>query len=375
MNAATLAGALGALGLLLPGAGQAGRFENGLSATLSAEYDSNPGLSATAADAVWRLSAAPAYSLNRSVGPDEWSARLGLHLERSSNESVSSDRRDPNLSLVWRHLTPTGAVGLSAGYEKASTRVTELRDTAFVAADGSRVSQSLGANWSHALDQRRNLSLNASYADVGYSGTSLNDYANLSVGATLSDAWDELTERYLRLNASRYDPQAGGGAARESDSYDVSAGIRLKRTDKLDLDLSAGMNRTVAQTSRTGWQGGLSLKYDMDARSAFAFSLGRSVAASGSGGFLESDQLSLRWNHALSDTQSVGADLSWNKSRSATTGDTRQLNLWGSRALGDLWSIRLSYGFRQRQGGGVAEASGHLLALTLSYAHPDFLDF
>lgn len=377
MNAATLAGALGALGLLLPGAGQAGRFEHGLSAGLTAEYDSNPALSASAANAVWRLTASPAYSLKRAAGADEWDARLGLRLERSSNAAVSAGREDPSLNLSWRRATPTGGFGLSLGYEKASTRVTEFQDTGLVAADGSRVSQSLAGNWSLALDERRSLAFNASHSAVSYRGGTLTDYRSLGAGLTYSMAWDERAEPYLRLSASRHAPDAGAA----SNSYDFLAGLRLSRSERLNLDLAAGLNRTVssgasnASGSRGGWQGSVKLDYALDPRSNFSLDLGRSVASSGGGGFSESDQLAVHWSRALAERDTLGADLSWRKSRTLTAGDTRQLNLWGSRALGDLWSLRLSYQFRQREGGGVAAASGQVLALTLSYAHPDFLDF
>lgn len=373
MNAATLAGALGALGLLLPGAAQAGRFEHGLSAGLTAEYDSNPALSA-AANGVWRLSATPAYSLKRAVGADEWDARLGLRVERSSNAAVSAGREDPSLNLSWRRATPTGGFGLSLGYEEASTRVTEFQDTGLVAADGSRVSQSLAGNWSLALDERRSLALNASHSAVSYRGGTLTDYRSLGAGLTYSVAWDERTEPYLRLSASRHEPAAGAA----SNSYDFLAGLRLSRSERLNLDLAAGLNRTEAagaSSSRGGWQGSVKLDYALDPLSGFGLDLGRSVASSGGGGFAESDQLAVHWSRALAERDTLGADLSWRKSRTLTAGDTRQLGLWGSRALGDLWSLRLSYQFRQREGGGVAAASGQVLALTLSYAHPDFLDF
>ena len=67
--------------------------------------------------------------------------------------------------------------------------------------------------------------------------------------------------------------------------------------------------------------------------------------------------------------------MSKRRSQAAATGDTAQLNLFASRALGEAWSLRASYLYKQAQSGGLAEASGHVLSLTLSYANPDFLDF
>lgn len=360
---------LGALGLLSPWCSHAGLIEQGLTASLSEDYDTNPPMSSAGSTALWRTSLSPSYSLSRASGADEWDASLGLLLQRSSDPGVSQNRQDPSLSLGWTRATPNGSFGFSAGYKKASTRITELQDTGLVAADGSQTTQSLSGNWSNALDERRTVSLNAAYAGVGYQGGTLSDYRNFSVGATGSYAWDERSEPYLSLSASRYQPVNTTGI--ESDSYDLMAGVKLSRSDRLSLELAGGVNQLLAQTTQSGFVGSVKLNYALDDREDFNFNLSRGVAASGIGGFLKSDQFSAGWSRALSDRQSLGADLSWHWSHSAGTGDTRQLSLWSSRVLDDLWSLRFSYLYKQLSGGSLAEASGHVLSLTLSYAHPD----
>ena len=157
----------------------------------------------------------------------------------------------------------------------------------------------------------------------------------------MRQAWSERSEPYLRFSASHYAPETTGNS---SDSFDLLAGVKLTGSYRLNLDLAGGWNLTEAQTSRSGWQGSLKLNYAMDERASFVFDLSRS------------------------------ANLTWRASQSATTGDTRTFNLWSSRALDDFWSLRFSYLYKQREGGGLPEASGHVLGLALSYSHPDFLD-
>jgi hypothetical protein len=368
MHAPTLAGVLG---MLLSVSVQADRFEHALAATLNTEYDSNAAMSAASSDAIWRVSLTPSYSLLRTSGADSWNARLGLSLERSSDPELSIGREDPTLTLNWSRQFPAGSFGITASHVEASTRVAELQDSGLVAADGSRIDQSLAANWSRALSDRRNLSLNLGHVGVSYRGGTLTDYATLSAGATLRQAWSERSEPYLRFSASHYAPETTGNS---SDSFDLLAGVKLTGSDRLNLDLAGGWNLTEAQTSRSGWQGSLKLNYAMDERASFVFDLSRSVASSGVGGFVESDQLNASWTQALSERQTIGANLTWRASQSATTGDTRTFNLWSSRALDDFWSLRFSYLYKQREGGGLPEASGHVLGLALSYSHPDFLD-
>ncbi len=372
MNSATLAGVLGALGMLLPGLAQAERFDVTLSTALATDYDSNPALSATAATPVWRYSASPRASLTRIAGPDEWDAQAGIHLERSSNSAVSAPRQDPNLSVAWAHALPTGSFGLTGGYSEASTRNTEFQQTGLVTADGTQSSTSLSANWSRELDERGTLALNAGYTGVSYRGVSLTGYNTANAGATYNYVWDERNTPYLSLSGSHYTPDATGAGVVGSDSYNLLGGIQLTRSERLSLDLSAGLNQTRAQTSRTGWQGGVKLSYLIDDLSSVNFNLGRSTTSSGLGGFVQSDQLDMGWTRDLSEKQSMGANLSWHRSQSAGAGETRQFTLWGNRQLDDLWSLRASCQYRQSLGGSVATASGYVLDLTLSYARPDF---
>lgn len=362
--------ALAALTLLLAGPAQAGRFQHDLSAALSAEYDSNPALSASSASAIWRFSASPGYQVSGVDGADEWHARLGLRLERSSDAAVSADREDPSLSLSWTRLAPAGQFSLAASYEQASTRVTELQDTGRVSADGSRTAQSLSANWLGELNERNSLSLTGSYADTRYSGGGLSDYANLNLGATLTRAWSDLASSYLRLSATRYLPGSGDA----SHSYDALVGLSLTRSERLNLDLRGGLNRTSNSGGNIAWQGGITLGYDYAPRSRLALELGRSTSSSGAGGFVTTDHFTGGWNQALSERGSAGMDLSWRNSRSATPSTTRQLTLWASRELNPFWGLRLSYLYKQREGTGLGEADAHVLSLVLSYAHPEFLN-
>ncbi len=371
MSAALATRALAALALLLSGPAQAGRYQHDLSASLSAEYDSNPALSAMLPKAIWRVVAAPAYRLSGVSGANQWNAQFGLRLERSTDVALSADRQDPNGSLAWTRQTRTGQFGISGKYEEASTRVTEFQDTGLVSADGSRIAQSLTANWSTEWDERTSLSLNGSYADTAYRGGTLTDYANLSLGATVSQAWSERSQPYLQFSASRYLPASGLGS---SDSLSALAGIKLTLSERLNLDLRGGMSDTSGQTDNSGWQGGLTLDYVADPRSGFRLDLGRSSSASGLGGFAETDQISGSWHRALTETSNAGIDLSWRKSQATLSTTTRQVTLWANRELTPAWSLRVSYLYKAREGAGQGEADGHVLALVLSYAHPDFFN-
>lgn len=367
---ARASGALAALAMLPAGLAHADLFQHEATLAMSVTLDSNPGLSPTAAKEIWRYALTPSYQLSRVEGADAWQASVALHLERSSNPSVSAGREDPSLSLGWQHDTPTGEFGLTAKYDESSTRSTELLDTGLVAADATRASAALSANWRSALDERNSLVLDGAYQNVSYQGGSFTDYAELSGGVTLNHAWSERAEPYIRYSVSRYAPDSG---AAPSSSHTAVAGLKLAFSEVLSGSFHAGMSRTGGQAG-SGLQGGAALNC-AGRRSNLSLDMGRSTSASGAGAYVESDQLSVNWSYAISDRANAGIDLSWRENRSsAAPGTIRQIGVWTGRELDTFWKVRVSYQYKEVEQAGSGDVSAHVLGLFLTYSHPDFLD-
>lgn len=369
MGMARVSGAWAALAMLSAGMAHADLFQHGATLAMSLTLDSNPGLSPAAGEGLWRYALTPAYQLSRVEGADAWQASLALLLERSSNPSVSAGREDPSVSIGWQRDMPTGGYGVSAKYDESSTRSTELLDTGFVAADATRTSAALSANWRSALDERNSLALDGAYRKVSYQGGSFTDYTELSGGVTLSHAWSERAEPYIRYSVSRYTPDSGGAS---SESHSAAAGLKLAFSELLSGSVRAGMSKTDSQTG-AGWQGGAALNY-AGRRSNLSLGVDRSTSASGAGGYAESDQLNVNWTYALSDKANAGVDLLWRENRSAAPGTTRQAGVWTSRELDAFWQLRVSYQYKEVEQAGSGGASAHVLGLFLTYSHPDFLD-
>ncbi len=337
---------------------------------MSVMLDSNPGLSPTGAEAVWRFMLTPDYRLSRVNGADSLNARAAVQVERSSDPSLSAGRESPSLSLGWRRETPTGEFGLSAKYEKSPTRTSELLDTGRVAADAARQSAEASANWRTALDERNSLALAGALRSVSYQGGGdFTDYRELSGSATFTHGWDERTEPYARYAVSRYAPDGGGPS---SDSHSVEAGLKRAFSELLSGEAHAGIRRNGGQAV-SGWQGGVALNY-AGRRSNWSWGAARTASASGAGAFVESDQANMSWTHALSETSRAGIDLLWRRNRSNDApGEVRQFTAWAGRELDEFWNLRLSYQYKE-VGRGPTDASAHVLGLTLMYSHPDLPD-
>ena len=132
----------------------------------------------------------------------------------------------------------------------------------------------------------------------------------------------------------------------------------------------------AANLSDTGWQGSFALRY-LGPRYDASFDIGRSIAASGEGGYVESDQIKGTLGYAIDERTRSGLDASWQDNKGIAPNTMQQFGAWASHELSPFWNARLYYRHKQRQQNGLlrttqTDASGDVLGLTFIYTHPDF---
>lgn len=357
-----------ALAVLLPGGTHAGSWQAAVALPMTVEHDTNPRLDADA-EGVTRTILVPDYNLVGTFGRDELQLGIGMHLERSSNQSISLNREDPRLRLGWQRESETGGFGLAAKYDESSTLFSALEETGVVASDGTRKQHALSANWHDAVSQRSSLASDVQYSSIDYDNE-LTSYDELSASFSWTYAASERIEPFSRFALSRYMPDAAAEAA-ASTSYSPTAGVRLTLSEQLEGTLRAGVNQISGGQSSASWQGGVELLYTGE-RFAASLDAGRSTVASGEGGFVEVNQLRGTWRYAVDETTSAGIDALWQDNQGQTPNTMRQLAAWASRELSPFWVTRFSIAYKQRQQDGQPDASGNILGLTLTYSHPDF---
>lgn len=348
---------------------RAAGWQQSISLPITLEYDTNPTLAATGGTASWRARVAPAYSLTGTHGVDELKASFGMMVERPSNKAVLAERQDPNLSLGWRRQTETGEFGLAAKYDRASTQLTALEETGLVVRDGTRTTKSLVGDWRAALGERSSLAADVQYRSVTHDRGTLIDYGNLTAGITYSHAWSARAEPFLRMTASRHEPDSVLFSA--SNHYTVMGGVKYKASEVLEWTAQAGASRVYGRASDTGWLGSVAMRY-LGARAEYTLDIGRTIAATGEGGFVENDQIKGGWAYAVDALTRAGLDASARKSRGLTPNTMRQTGAWISRELSPLWSSRLYYQHKKRRQAGFSETSANVLGVTLVYTHPQF---
>lgn len=365
----TLRWAASALVLLagIPDGGWADPLQYAYSNTLSMGYDSNPNMSYSNPKGIWRVSALPSFLVAGNYGCDVYNADLALDLEHSSDTAISSDRKDPNVSLGWNRATSAGAVGASAGYRTQSTRVTELTDTGLVGADQTRSSTTISTYYSGQFSDLLGVSANVGYEGIKYSGSGqLVDYSTVSTGASVTREISERASLYLNLSASRYTPEAGTA----STSFNASAGGTWSPTDRLAGNAYVGSNRT-STAAKTGLIGGASLTYDLDDRSSAALNFSRSVLPSGYGSFSKTSRFGANLNYAVSALTSVSGSLDLQRGSAGNSPRTRQFNLALNNDLNDYWSLHLSYGYNAIEQRGSSRTDDHQLTMAFVYSNPN----
>jgi hypothetical protein len=336
---------------------------------MTVESDSNPTFAPTSSAKLRRTKVAPDYKLTGTFGVDEIGTGLGLQIEQSSDKTISQPRQDPSFFLNWRRLTETGELGLSTKYDETSTRISELNQSGLIAKDGTRKSQFLAGNWRSTISERSSLAANADRTAVAYDSGALTSYSNTTLGLNYTYAWNERLEPFLRLAVSHYKPD--GTTAAASDNTTLTGGVQFKVSDTLDWKAEAGNSKISGTTSSSGWQGSFVLRHTGQRHTA-TLEASRSISASGTGGFVESDLVKGNWSYAIDARTHAGIDASRRETKSLLPNTMNQLVVWASQELSPFWNMRLSYQYTQRLQSDLATASAGLLGLSLVYTHPDF---
>lgn len=333
---------------------------------VSMEHDTNPAMVPAYRDGIWRSLLEPSYTLKRAGGAYELSAGLAFQIARSSNQTLSRNREDPNVFLDWRRQSNTGEFGLSARYNEVSTRVAEIDNTLPGFVDSTRASRKMSGTWSKALSERSTLSADGSYEGVSYKGGTYIDYATRSGGLKLSHALSEGSTTFLGVSNVKYVPDGGGPTSR---LVNATLGWNWKVSDYLEGTLQAGKSKD--SSTMMSKHGAASVQYT-GRRTQLALNADRHTSSSGLGGFVTADQVNGRWSYDLSEYSRTGINAGWRKNRTIADDVSRSTDVWWQRDLSPFWTMRAHCLHRIREGGGAGGASSNILGFSFVYTNSDF---
>lgn len=345
--------------------GRADTWQNTVSATVSAEYDTNPTRSPTNPQSVWRTLLEPGYALTGILGENELRTGLGLQISRSSNETLSPMRNSPSIFLEWLHHIDAGELGIASRYAEIATRDAGIDATGQVPVASTRASRSISGRWSKALGLRSTLAADGGYEGVSYTGSTFVDYSTRSANLMFSYAASERSTPFIKASYADYEPTDGGPIIRITSGV---LGLNLKLSDYVTGSIQAGRYK-YRDSTEEGKIGGAALQYTGE-QMQLTVNAGRQIAPSGLGGFVTVDQANGNWSYALSELSSAGIDLGWRRSNFVSTLSNQTVGVWLVRELNPFWGMRTYYLHNVFSGDVIDTASSNILGLTLSYPLP-----
>ena len=361
---------------VLPSSLSAMEYTAGFFIPVSVNYDSNIQMADSNEESVVFYNVIPRVTFVGSDGVNTINFNGSVLLQRSSDEEISEDRKDPNLGLSWVRGFERGEFSLSTNYSKTSTRVSEQRVTGLVFSDGSAISRSYNAGLSYLISEKLSMSTGLGYQETVFSGAGLDDFNAKNFNVRLNYLYSEKLTPFVQFSLSRFENETNtlsNEIVSELDnngtsiSRNILVGFDYKASPQLDYSVAVGMNRV--SSAGTGWVGNANINYVIDERSTVAGSISRNVTPSGLGGFLEVDNLSVNYQYDINQKNHLGADANWSITRDVNDSSFKRLNGFYGYDLADDWGLRTYIQYRTLQAVGV-DANAYLIGVSLSYNHP-----
>lgn len=353
--------------LLYIGECVADSLQHTFGARISTEYDSNPAMTQSHSEGVWRAMFDPSYSLMGTIGESELTAGIALLLVRSSNKFLSPNRDNPSAFINWLRPIESGEFGLSSRYSEVATRDAGGVDaTGQVPVTSTNATRTLSGNWKNELSERSTLSADVAYEAVAYKGGTYTDYSSRSGGLNFGYRLSEQTSSFFQVTGNKLLPSEGGSS---STLYVATVGANWQ-VEFIDWLVQAGKTKVGANSDT---QGSIEMRYTGQ-RSQLTLNAGRSVSPSGLGGFVKADHARGGWSYTLSEYSNAGIDLDRQKNLSTSTSPTAitdNSRVWIDHDFTSQWSLQTFYQRRTTREGSAKSISSNMLGLSIVYSHPD----
>jgi hypothetical protein len=310
-----------------------------------------------------------ADEINISGGSVSLPATLAMRTERLhaslSGELASAKYNESRYDSSYQNVKANAIYGFErgelsgySGYKRDSTMSSEFLDTGIVGLTALRQdSASAGASGFHMFTEKNGLSAGASYSDIDYTSTRLQNYEYTTAYAGWLHQWSERTQLRLQAYGNRY--ENGNIITVESDSLGVQAGFDSQFSERLSVSLLAGLINvdtdystdlalaTPGDENTNTYLIEGSLDYRLERHEFFA-NVNSSTSPSGNGYLLKNDQMELKYRYRASERTRF--DLELLEGRNGSVGsrinnnrDYARLKLSLNYRFSSIWYIAGSY--------------------------------
>ncbi|MDO8961232.1 MAG: hypothetical protein Q8R74_02580 [Methylophilus sp.] len=353
-------------------------FTKGFYFPVSVNYDSNLQMDDQNKESVSFYNATPRVTLVGQDGVNTVSFDGSVLFQKSSNDQISENRKDPTLGLSWLRDFSRGQFSLSTNYSKLSTRISEQRRTGQVFADGSAINKSIDANLSYLLSDKFNLATGIGYQESNFSGAQLNDFSAKTFNTRLNYLYSEKLTPFAQFSISRFENESNNINNLVVDNFNNDGstvsrnfllGFNYLAGPKTDFTMAAGMNRL--STGDNGWVGNASIRHAINDQSNVSGTLSRAIVPTGLGGFDKIDNMGVIYAYDIDQKNHLGTDFNWTINRAINDSKFKILNGFYAYDITEKWGVRTYAQFRNLEANNV-DVNAYQVGFSFSYNHPNF---
>ena len=325
----------------------------------------------------------PASALNATVGLGK-TVFFGVE---------GSDSFDQHLAAGGQHRTQRVTLSANAGFDRETTRTSEIIDTGRTDVDAERTALTLGASVSYRVSRLDSIALSSNFEDVSFDSGSgeLTDFRTYGGGVSWSRPLTARVDLNVSLTASRYETQSGRQEEQEeSNSYSVDIGVTRALLENLEWRGSIGVTHVSTdfqelvggglvsrQRTSTGFNTDSGVSYTLE-RTTIRANITTGFSPSARGELVERDSVGAGVDHRLTPRITLSVDGSFQRDTSQRDTSTTS-NATGDRTFWSLepsvrwaflpnWTASASYRYRSSDVGDTGErAVSNAVFATVAY--------
>ncbi len=302
------------------------------------------------------------------------------------------DSFDQHLAAGGQHRTQRVSLGVNAGFDRETTRTSEIIDTGRTDVDEERIGLTLGASVAYRASRLDSITVSSNVSDVSFdsdSGSSsgeLIDYRTFGGGVSWSRPLTARVNFDGSLTASRFETRSGRPEEQEeSTSYSVDVGVTRALLENLGYRGSIGATHVSTdsqelvggvlvsrQRTSTGFNSDSSVNYTFE-RTTISAGITVGFAPSARGELVEQDSVRAGVDHRLTPRVTLSVDGSFRRNTSTISDDAGDRTFWsvepGIRwAFLPNWTASASYRYRSNGDGDTGErAVSNAVFATVAY--------
>lgn len=349
-------------------------WQSTFSSYASEDYSINPAMLPGSSTGVWLSTLAPSYTLNKTDGNNELKAIGRLTAVESSNTALSVDRIDPSVALNWLRKYETGSYGITTQYEQIATRTAPGVTSQFVV-DSTQTLRTLSANWSKSFSEKDTLTAMGSYVSSDFNGggfvNNVTQTANLNYSHNLSETViPSLSLAYTEMIFPANQPAVNSLTPNQPNMSTLSPmlGVEWKISPRLDSNVRVGDSLSSMGNSA---QFSSMVHYAAE-QTNLSLNASYLTTPSGYGGFITTESISGGVTHELSEQNSLGVNISWNKNFTIIDNTYGTIDSWVQHKIDTFWTVKSHFTHSLIEGGGLSAASTNVIGVSLNYTGSQF---